>query len=92
MIAFIVLKENVRILQRGAEVHLVPWDYDFTNDHFDGLFISNGPGDPAMARKSIDNVAKVKHFLFETSFTSFFNYCFIRRIFGWKLMYFPFNI
>merc|ERR1719453_1869167 len=24
----------------------VPWNYDFTTEKFDGLFLSNGPGDP----------------------------------------------
>ena len=42
-------------------MHLVPWDYDFTNEHFDGLFISNGPGDPALARKAIENVSQVRY-------------------------------
>jgi carbamoylphosphate synthase small subunit len=28
---------------------VVPWDYDYNGDtDFDGLFISNGPGDPAV--------------------------------------------
>lgn len=40
-------------------MHLVPWNYDFTGEQFDGLFISNGPGDPAMAHSTIENVAKV---------------------------------
>mmetsp|Transcript_8150 Transcript_8150/g.18911 ORF Transcript_8150/g.18911 Transcript_8150/m.18911 type:complete len:1493 (+) Transcript_8150:195-4673(+) len=40
---------------RGAQVTVVPWDYDFvTNNDWDGLFLSNGPGDPAMASKTID--------------------------------------
>ena len=40
---------------RGAEVTLVPWDFDFVGayDKWDGLFISNGPGDPTMANKTI---------------------------------------
>lgn len=25
----------------GLRVTVVPWDYDFTQDHFDGLFLSN---------------------------------------------------
>ncbi|MFA9390699.1 MAG: glutamine-hydrolyzing carbamoyl-phosphate synthase small subunit [Prolixibacteraceae bacterium] len=36
------------LLDRGAQVKRVPWDYDYTNEEYDGLFISNGPGDPAM--------------------------------------------
>lgn len=40
-------------------MHLVPWDYDFTKEHFDGLFISNGPGDPAMVHTTINNISQV---------------------------------
>ncbi|CAE8604356.1 unnamed protein product, partial [Polarella glacialis] len=29
-----------------CRVKVVPWDYDFSKEAFDGLFISNGPGDP----------------------------------------------
>ncbi|CAB3990450.1 carbamoyl-phosphate synthase [ammonia], mitochondrial-like [Paramuricea clavata] len=55
------IKHNIirNLVKRGAEVHLVPWDYDFTNEQFDGLFISNGPGDPALAHKAIEHVSKV---------------------------------
>lgn len=48
-------------VQRGAEVHLVPWDQDLLNLEYDGLFISNGPGDPALAKTLISNVRKVGH-------------------------------
>ena len=34
------------LLKRGVEVIRVPWDYDYNGLEFDGLFISNGPGDP----------------------------------------------
>ena len=33
-------------LKRNMKVILVPWDYDFTQEQFDYLFISNGPGNP----------------------------------------------
>ena len=36
----------------------MPWDYDFTNDEFDGVFLSNGPGDPAMCDKTVANITK----------------------------------
>ncbi|CAK9035546.1 unnamed protein product [Durusdinium trenchii] len=29
-----------------VRLKVVPWNYDFTKEEFDGLFISNGPGDP----------------------------------------------
>jgi carbamoyl-phosphate synthase small subunit len=41
------------LCERGAQVKLVPWDYDLTNESFDGLFISNGPGDPSLCDKTV---------------------------------------
>lgn len=34
------------LLKRDVTVIRVPWDYDFNAIEYDGLFISNGPGDP----------------------------------------------
>ncbi|NXX68311.1 CPSM synthase, partial [Spizella passerina] len=55
------LKHNVirLLVKRGAEVHLVPWDHDFTGMDYDGLIISGGPGDPMKAQEVIQNVRKV---------------------------------
>ncbi|KAI2635438.1 pyrABCN [Xylaria nigripes] len=40
-------------LKRGVEVKVCPWDYDFSAEKdYDGLFISNGPGDPAVLRET----------------------------------------
>ena len=36
----------------------MPWDYDFSKEDYDGLFISNGPGDPKMCDVTIKNLAK----------------------------------
>ena len=39
---------------------VVPWDYDFpclAGQEYDGLFLSNGPGDPAMLTKTIEHVS-----------------------------------
>ncbi len=54
------MKENIvrSFLVRGARVLRVPWDYDFTNEEYDGLFISNGPGDPTMCGATITNLKK----------------------------------
>lgn len=44
---------------RGVEVKVVPWDYDFlatSEEPFDGLFISNGPGDPTMVPSTINRL------------------------------------
>jgi carbamoyl-phosphate synthase small subunit len=37
------------LVRRGAKCTVLPWNYDFNSvrDQFDGLFLSNGPGDPA---------------------------------------------
>ncbi|KAJ3936491.1 MAG: carbamoyl-phosphate synthase [Lentinula lateritia] len=36
------------LIRRGAAVTVMPWNYDFNavRDQYDGLFLSNGPGDP----------------------------------------------
>ncbi|KAJ8033298.1 CAD protein [Holothuria leucospilota] len=47
------------LAQLGAEVTVVPWDYSFKSSEFDGLFISNGPGDPGMAGKPIANIRNI---------------------------------
>ncbi|MFT7803066.1 CAD protein [Arapaima gigas] len=44
---------------RGAQVTVVPWDYPLDPEDFDGLFISNGPGDPLFCKESIENLRKV---------------------------------
>ncbi|KAF9915678.1 hypothetical protein FBU30_001812, partial [Linnemannia zychae] len=46
-------------VSRGVEVKVVPWDYDFNADtDYDGLFISNGPGDPTMTKVTIAHLTK----------------------------------
>ncbi|MGH0145773.1 UNVERIFIED_CONTAM: hypothetical protein FKN15_006899 [Acipenser sinensis] len=45
------------LCQRGASVTVVPWDYPL--DKYDGLFISNGPGDPVFCKETIENIRKV---------------------------------
>ncbi len=47
------------LLDRGATVIRVPWDYDFSGEDYDGLFISNGPGDPAMCDATVKNIKMV---------------------------------
>lgn len=36
------------LVRRGAAVTVLPWNFDFNQvrDQFDGLFLTNGPGDP----------------------------------------------
>ena len=46
------------LTQRGVKVILVPWNYDFTQIPYDGLFISNGPGNPDYADETVKNIRK----------------------------------
>jgi carbamoyl-phosphate synthase / aspartate carbamoyltransferase len=47
-------------LKRGVSLKVVPWDYDFvTNTDYDGLFISNGPGDPTLLTIVIERLSKM---------------------------------
>ena len=52
------MKENILrcLVKRGVEVKRVPWNYDYNNEEWDGLFISNGPGDPMMAKETIEHL------------------------------------
>ncbi|KAB5572021.1 pyrABCN [Coniochaeta sp. 2T2.1] len=46
-------------LKRGVEVLVCPWDYDFpalAGKDYDGLFLSNGPGDPAVMDKTVNHI------------------------------------
>lgn len=45
-----------KLLKHDVNIKVVPWDYDFTKEHYDGLFLSNGPGDPQMCKKTINHV------------------------------------
>ena len=46
------------LLRRGVEVVRVPWNYDFNPLEFDGLFISNGPGDPDTCEAAVANLRR----------------------------------
>lgn len=41
------------LTRRGVRVIRVPWNYDYTSIPYDGVFISNGPGDPDMADETV---------------------------------------
>ena len=57
-------KRNIQrnFVKRGVKVITVPWNYDVfaknSDLKFDALFISNGPGDPKMAQKTIETAKK----------------------------------
>lgn len=45
-------------LKRDTTVIRVPWNYDYTNEEYDGLFLSNGPGDPKQCKETIEILTK----------------------------------
>lgn len=57
------VKENIlrSLVSRGASVTVFPFDYPVHKvaHHFDGLFISNGPGDPTHCQDTVWNLRKL---------------------------------
>ena len=53
-------KNNIlrSLLQREVSVLRVPWNYDWTNEDADGVFLSNGPGDPKFCTDAIGIIRK----------------------------------
>ncbi|MGB8490900.1 MAG: glutamine-hydrolyzing carbamoyl-phosphate synthase small subunit [Bacteroidales bacterium] len=54
------VKYNIirNLLKRDTTIIRVPWNYNFTGEDYDGLFLTNGPGDPKMCSATIDNIRK----------------------------------
>jgi carbamoyl-phosphate synthase small subunit len=54
------IKHNIfrSFLDRGVRVIRLPWNYDLSKleNNYDGLFISNGPGDPKLAIQAAESV------------------------------------
>eukprot|EP00939_MAST-03C_sp_MAST-3C-sp1_P001072 g1072.t1 len=46
------------LVNKGVELTVVPFDYDLKNSdlEYDGVFISNGPGDPTMANATVQQI------------------------------------
>ena len=57
------VKRNIQrsLLSRGVRVIIVPWNFDIFSlkEKFDGVLISNGPGDPKMCDITIKTIKKV---------------------------------
>lgn len=47
------------LVKRGARVEIVPWDHPLDQSEYDGLFLSNGPGDPQVCDKTVKNIQHV---------------------------------
>lgn len=54
------VKHNIirSLLKRDLMVVRVPWNYDFNHLNYDGLFLSNGPGDPDTCDAAVQNIRK----------------------------------
>ncbi len=56
-------KENIirSLVKRSVRVTRVPWDFDpaAAEFKFDGVFVTNGPGDPKQAKRTIENIKLV---------------------------------
>lgn len=46
------------LVAAGARVIRVPWDHDFFDEDFDGVCLSNGPGDPKMAERAVEHTRR----------------------------------
>jgi carbamoyl-phosphate synthase small subunit len=55
------VKNNILrcLLKRDVRVRRVPWDHDFAGEPADGIFLSNGPGDPALCDATIARLRRV---------------------------------
>ena len=52
------VKSNIirYLLRYDTTVVRVPWDYDYSQEEYDGLFISNGPGDPVQCMTAVSHL------------------------------------
>jgi carbamoyl-phosphate synthase small subunit len=55
------VKNNIirQLLRFDTTITRLPWDYDINKDNFDGIFLTNGPGDPKRCKKTIEHLRKV---------------------------------
>lgn len=53
------VKNNIirNLLKRDTTVVRVPWNHDISGEEYDGLFITNGPGDPKQCKETIRNLS-----------------------------------
>jgi len=54
------MKENImrHLLSYPVRVKRVPFDYDYSEEDYDGVFLSNGPGDPVLCADTVAILAK----------------------------------
>ena len=49
------------LIKCGLEVIRVPWDYDFKELEYDGVLVSNGPGNPDRCQATVENIRRAMH-------------------------------
>ena len=54
------MKENIirSLINLPINLKVVPFDFDISKENYDGLFISNGPGDPTLCPEAVLNIKK----------------------------------
>jgi carbamoyl-phosphate synthase small subunit len=54
-------KNNIirSLVERGLAVTAVPWNWPLADEHFDGVVLSNGPGDPKMCEATVKTVRQL---------------------------------
>jgi len=72
-----IIRYFVNVLR--VKLTVVPWNYDFTKDAFDGLFLSNGPGDPSKCTVLVEHV---KTIMKDRPNTPIFGICLGNQILG----------
>ncbi|KAI8906555.1 small subunit of carbamoyl-phosphate synthase [Powellomyces hirtus] len=78
-------KQNIirALAKRGAEVVVVPWNHDLVRDpvKYDGVFLSNGPGNPEVASTTALNLRAYMD-LPATATTPIFGICMGNQLMG----------
>ncbi|QNP97699.1 carbamoyl-phosphate synthase arginine-specific small chain [Yarrowia lipolytica] len=73
------VKENIlrSLVSRGASITVFPYDYPINDiaHHFDGIFISNGPGDPTHCQQTVLNLRDIMYEKPELSELPIFGIC-----------------
>ena len=74
------VKNNIlrELLTRNTRLSVVPYDYDYTKMEYDGLFISNGPGDPRLLTTTVETLRKAM----DEKTTPVFGICMGNQIMG----------
>jgi carbamoyl-phosphate synthase large subunit/carbamoyl-phosphate synthase small subunit len=75
------MKNNIiRCLARlDMTLKVVPWNYDYTNEEYDGLFLSNGPGDPS---KCVETIAHIRSHINADAKKPIFGICLGSQLLG----------